>query len=534
MRARSKTDAAPPRLDPKLMSTDPRLTGEQRRPAYTIIIPAYNEGARLGATLATVLAYVEKRRWDAEVIVVDDGSSDNTAEIVLGYAKTNAGLQLLQNPGNRGKGYSIRNGMQHGRGEILLFSDADLSSPIEEAEKLFAAIASGADVAIGSRWLSRELQTQRQPVHRQILGRIFNLMLRITLGLGFKDTQCGFKAFTRPAANAIFPLQEIERWGFDPELLYLAKKLDFKVVEVPVKWAHSGGTRIHALRDGTRMFGEMLKIRWNGLTGKYAGAKGPSLRPPDDCGKTWRHSNEVSGAGFGSALFFGLSRQPLFQTLTEARGHGCKANSHAAFHVTPYQLHGGGEVVLFARQSKFDALNQSRGYGCPHVQRSSARAEIGNEGQRLVRTGASQRGWNADGGSRRFARVFPFTPQSQSRFDPGAQPVRRQRAVKNHVAAGAIRQRDAAGRDRQHNPDGLFTTGQGLGRRQDCDGAARVGIVNDDGVVFGAGKPLDGFLGAAGVRDFDVQRFKNFAGQAYDFLIPRKQQCVQSHGRRTL
>jgi dolichyl-phosphate beta-glucosyltransferase len=254
---------------PKPMSTDPRLTGDQRRPRYSIVIPAYNEGARLGATLGIVLAHVDERGWDAEVIAVDDGSRDNTAEIIRGYSKTHPRLQLLQNPGNRGKGYSIRNGMLHARGEILLFSDADLSSPIEEADKLFAAIAGGADIAIGSRWLSSDLQTQRQPLHRQILGRIFNLMSRLTLGLTFKDTQCGFKAFTRGATIAIFPLQEIERWGFDPELLYLARRQGFKVVEVPVKWAHSGGTRINALRDGIRMFGEMLKIRWNGLTGKY-------------------------------------------------------------------------------------------------------------------------------------------------------------------------------------------------------------------------------------------------------------------------
>jgi dolichyl-phosphate beta-glucosyltransferase len=155
----------------------------------------------------------------------------------------------------------------------LLFSDADLSSPIEEAEKLLAALNQGADIAIGSRWLRSNLQTQRQPLYRQLFGRVFNLMLRITLGLRFKDTQCGFKAFTRRAAKIIFPLQRIERWGFDPELLYLAKKFKFKVVEVPVAWAHSEGTRISPLRDGTKMFVEMLKIRWNALAGKYS-AKG--------------------------------------------------------------------------------------------------------------------------------------------------------------------------------------------------------------------------------------------------------------------
>ena len=167
--------------------------------------------------------------------------------------------------------------MLQAQGEILLFSDADLSSPIEEADKLWAAIAEGADIAIGSRWLRADLQTQRQPVYRQIFGRIFNLVLRIVLGLSFKDTQCGFKAFTQRAARAIFPLQRIERWGFDPELLYLARKFGFRVAEVPVAWAHREGTRISPLRDGPQMFVEMLRIRWNAFTGKYEAKEGAGL-----------------------------------------------------------------------------------------------------------------------------------------------------------------------------------------------------------------------------------------------------------------
>src|SRR6266478_4929558 len=260
-------------LPAQIMPSDQRPTTSDRRPAYSIIIPAYDESARIGATLATVLAYAEARGWDAEVIAVDDGSRDNTVEIVRSYAQSNPRLRLLENPGNRGKGYSVRNGMLHAQGEILLFTDADLSSPIEEAEKLFAALENGADIAIGSRWLQSDLQTQRQPLHRQLFGRVFNMLLHIILGLSFKDTQCGFKAFTRPAAETIFPLQNIERWGFDPELLYLAKKFKLKAVEVPVAWAHREGTRINPLRDGAKMFLEMLKIRWNALTGKYAGTE---------------------------------------------------------------------------------------------------------------------------------------------------------------------------------------------------------------------------------------------------------------------
>ena len=236
---------------------------------YSIVLPAYNERERIAATLEKILAHSQQRGWKTEVIVVNDGSSDDTAQIVRGYADRNSMLRLLENPGNRGKGYSVRNGMLHAHGDILLFSDADLSSPIAEADKLFAAIAGGADVAIGSRWLKSELQTKRQPLHRQFLGRVFNLALRLILGLNFKDTQCGFKAFTRDAAQKVFSLQRIERWGFDPELLYLARTLHLKVVEVPVAWSHREGTRINPLRDGIRMFSELLTVRWNALSGKY-------------------------------------------------------------------------------------------------------------------------------------------------------------------------------------------------------------------------------------------------------------------------
>lgn len=237
---------------------------------YSLIFPAYNESGRLGATLDKVLNYVAQQRWQVEIIVINDGSTDDTAEIVRHYARLNPIVRLVQNPGNRGKGYSVRNGMLNAHGDVLLFSDADLSSPIAEAPKLLAAIESGADVAIGSRWLNAELQTERQSVLRQIFGRTYNLLLRVILGLRYKDTQCGFKAFTRSAARMIFSAQRIERWGFDPELLFLAKLYGLRVAEVAVEWGHAEASKINPLRDGARMFGEMLSIRWNGMSGKYA------------------------------------------------------------------------------------------------------------------------------------------------------------------------------------------------------------------------------------------------------------------------
>jgi len=238
-------------------------------PKVSIIIPAFNEGARIGGTLQSVVNCIERQHWDAEVIVVDDGSSDDTASIVETWKQRFPRLRIIQNVENRGKGYSIRNGVFHSDGDIVMFTDADLSAPIIEAEKLFRAIADGADVAIGSRWIERARQAIKQPLYRRFFGRCFNGLTRTVMGLPYKDTQCGFKAFTREAAQVIFRLQTIERWGFDPELLFIARSLDLKIVEVPVTWGHDDRSRINYLRDGSRMLAEMSTIRFNASAGRY-------------------------------------------------------------------------------------------------------------------------------------------------------------------------------------------------------------------------------------------------------------------------
>jgi glycosyltransferase involved in cell wall biosynthesis len=238
-------------------------------PTYSIVIPAFNESARIPATLENVVACIRERDWTAEVIVVNDGSTDATARVVREFAQTAPEVRLLDNPGNRGKGYSVRAGLLQALGEVVMFTDADLSTPMEEADRLFAAIAAGADIAIGSRWLGASRQTHRQPLYRQFFGRCFNAVTRAVMGMPFADTQCGFKAFTRPAAQTICQLQTIERWGFDPEILFIALKRGFKVVEVPVSWGHDARTRISYLRDGAKMLEELAAIRWNALRGRY-------------------------------------------------------------------------------------------------------------------------------------------------------------------------------------------------------------------------------------------------------------------------
>jgi glycosyltransferase involved in cell wall biosynthesis len=238
-------------------------------PKYSIIIPAYNEHARIARALESVTDCIQRSGWNAEVIVVNDGSRDGTAEIIKAFASHNPLVRLIENPGNRGKGYSVKNGILHAQGDIVMFTDADLSSPIEEAERLFAAIEEGADIAIGSRWLDRSRQTIQQPLYRQFFGRCFNAVTRFIVGLPFADTQCGFKAFRREAAQTVFQLQRIERWGFDPEILFVAMKRGYVIREVAVSWGHDERSRISYLKDGIKMLEDIAYIRWNQLTGVY-------------------------------------------------------------------------------------------------------------------------------------------------------------------------------------------------------------------------------------------------------------------------
>lgn len=237
-------------------------------PELSIIVPSFNEELRLPTTLAQIASYTRASKGETEVIVVDDGSSDRTSDVADSFRGEIPRLLVLRNPKNRGKGYSVRRGMLEAKGRIVLFTDADLSAPIEEADKLLPALADH-DVAIGSRALDRSLIFVRQSVFREYAGIIFNFIVRTILRLPFVDTQCGFKAFRREPCRIIFEQQRIERFGFDPELLYLARHHGLSAVEIPVRWAHSPATKVSMLRDSVQMFLDVFVIRWNALLGRY-------------------------------------------------------------------------------------------------------------------------------------------------------------------------------------------------------------------------------------------------------------------------
>ena len=232
------------------------------------MVPAYNEAARLPLTLPRLAQFCE-RHGSTEVLIVDDGSRDTTAAMVHEFAARYPFARLLQNPGNRGKGYSVRHGMQKAQGDWILSTDADLSSPLEEVDKLIRAVErEQAAGAIGSRALDRSLVGVHQAAFREWSGRIFNLVMRAATGLPFRDTQCGFKLFRRDAAEVIFSRQLLEGFGFDVEDLLIARIHGFKVVEVPVRWDNVEGTKVGAL-TGARAFWDLAVVRWNQLCGRY-------------------------------------------------------------------------------------------------------------------------------------------------------------------------------------------------------------------------------------------------------------------------
>ncbi len=236
----------------------------------SIIIPAYNEEHRLLKSLDRISAYLNARPFRAEMIVVDDGSTDSTVQLVKTFQEKCPALRLLCNGSNRGKGFSVRHGMLEARGEIALFTDADLSTPIEEADKLLAVLRDqGQDVCIGSRGVDRSLIAVHQSWLREQAGISFNRLVRWLMGVQFSDTQCGFKAFRLERSRIIFEQQRIERFGFDPELLLLAKRHGLRVAEVPVRWSHDPATKVNVFADGIRMFFELLVIRWNAINGRY-------------------------------------------------------------------------------------------------------------------------------------------------------------------------------------------------------------------------------------------------------------------------
>jgi dolichyl-phosphate beta-glucosyltransferase len=253
------------------------MAEDQNMPLLSIVIPAYNEEQRLGKTLAETFDYLAAQDYTSEIIVVDDGSQDRTVEIANGFqtrAREKTKLIVLQNPGNRGKGYAVRNGMMHANGEIHLFFDADLATPLDQIPKVVQPLLQGEyDVIFGSRALSEAVIQVEQSYLRQLRGRAGNIIIRILTGMDIKDTQCGFKAFRRQTSQAVFPLQQIEGFGFDPEILFIAHKQGWRWIEVPVVWRHVEGSKVTMLSASINVFLEVFKIRWNDLMGKYDSQK---------------------------------------------------------------------------------------------------------------------------------------------------------------------------------------------------------------------------------------------------------------------
>lgn len=242
-------------------------------PLVSIIVPAFEESARLGDSIQKILSYIERERLNAELIVVDDGSNDDTSAVAEKNCARFPDLQtkVIRYEQNRGKGFAVRTGLKAARGAAALFSDADLSTPIEELPKLIKPIEDGAyDVTFGSRALDRNLIGTHQPWRREQGGKVFNLIVRYSTRLPFWDTQCGFKAFNMQKFRPLLDVMTVDRFGFDVEFLYVAHLRGLRLKEIPVRWNHFDGTKVSVWRDSRRMFGEVRQIRKNAKRGIYA------------------------------------------------------------------------------------------------------------------------------------------------------------------------------------------------------------------------------------------------------------------------
>jgi len=238
-------------------------------PFLSVVIPAYNEEARLVPSLEKIAAYLRRQSYASEVIVVSDGSRDNTAIAALRWRPPDFPLVVIDRKENKGKGYTVREGVAKARGTFILFSDADLSTPIEEVAKLIPLFQQGYEVVIASRSLKSSEILVRQPWRRELMGKVFNRIVRLLALPGIIDTQCGFKCFSRKAVAAIFPLCRVDGFAFDVEILYLARKLGLKVKEVPVRWIDSPRSTVSPIRDSLRMFKEVVALRISDWKGAY-------------------------------------------------------------------------------------------------------------------------------------------------------------------------------------------------------------------------------------------------------------------------
>jgi dolichyl-phosphate beta-glucosyltransferase len=240
-----------------------------KAPYLSVIIPAFNEENRIAPTLVRISSYLSTQPYDSETVVVDNGSTDRTSSVVRNLMQSTPNLRLIVAGQIKGKGYAVSTGMLHTTGNYVLFSDADLSTPIEDVERLFRHLESGADIAIGSRALKASEILQPQPVYRQLIGKLFSLLVQTIALRGINDTQCGFKCFKRDVIVPLLSCQTIFGFCFDVELLFIARKHGYRVVEIPVRWINDPRSQVSPLKDSFRMLVDIVRIRINALAGSY-------------------------------------------------------------------------------------------------------------------------------------------------------------------------------------------------------------------------------------------------------------------------